>query len=209
MAHVTLSLTRLSIPELIDLAAHLEAGLDGNPHFPSPKPSLDDLKELRSKLATQSEAYRQQRLRLNELKVARDAVVAALSEAIVHEAGYVQAASGGDLGKIVSANLHAEPEAHLWPFRGLGQVHELAASAGDAHGEIDLSWDRVRGATGYNVEISTDLGGAGPWMHCVTTTVSRATIGHLESTTRYWFRVCAVNDRGSGKWSDPVTKFAR
>ena len=159
MAHVRLNLARLSAPELIDLATHLESGLEGNPHFSQPDPSLEELRQLAAKLMEQQAAYRQQRLRLNELKVARDATMAALSDAIVHEAIYVQEASGGDLEKIMSANFHAEPDVHLWPFANLSEVHDLSANAGDTHGEIDLSWDPVRGASGYEVEISTDLGG--------------------------------------------------
>ena len=162
-----------------------------------------------AKLVEQQAAYRQQRLRLNELKVARDATMAALSDAIVREAIYVQEASEGDLEKIMSANFHAEPDVHLWPFANLGEVHDLSANAGDSQGEIDLSWDPVRGASGYEVEVTADLGGDGPWEPCTATTASKATVGQLESSIRYWFRVCALNDRGYGKWSDPVTKFAR
>ncbi len=118
--------------------------------------------------------------------------------AIVREAIYVQEASGGDLEKIMSANFHAEPDVHLWPFANLSEVHDLSANAGDTHGEIDLSWDPVRGASGYEIEISTDLGGGGPWEPCTATTASRATIGQLENSTRdYWFRVCVRSTIGA------------
>jgi hypothetical protein len=143
------------------------------------------------------------------LKTRRDHAVELLSTAVARAAGYVDQASGGDPEKILSANLHAEPEVHLWPFRRLGQVYELSASAGDERGEVDLTWDPVRGAEGYEVENSRDLGGHGPWKLCATTTASRTTVGRLENSIRYWFRVRAMNDRGSSKWSDPVTKYSR
>jgi len=183
--------------------------MDGNEHFPEPHPALSDLRRLVAELEAANEACRQQRLRLNSLKTARDSRVAALNAALQAEAAYVQAASEGDPRKIMSANLKAERKWHLWPFGSVNQVAELSASTGDNPGEIDLVWDPIRDADGYDVEICHDIAGAGPWKQCGATVQSKLTIKNLSSRTRYWFRVRAVSGKGEGDWSDPVTKFAR
>ncbi len=209
MAHVALDFSRITVPELIDLAAHLQAGLTENPHFPQPEPPVTQLEEALGKLGALQEEYRAARLKLNDIKTKRDHLADALIAVVLRGAAYVQETSDGDVKKILSANLHVESEVHLWPYRGLGQVHELHASAGDSEGEVDLSWDPVRGADGYEVESTVDLGGEGEWIQCAATTASRTTIGQLEGSIRYWFKVRAINGHGHGKWSDAVTKYAR
>lgn len=136
-----------------------------------------------------------------KVQAARDAIAEALRKALAQEVAYVQQASEGDVAKILSANLHVEEETHLWPFGSAGDVDELAASAGDEPGEIDLAWDPVPGASGYEVEMASDLIAEDSWEQGGATTKSKITIQNLNSRTRYWFRVRAVNERGAGDWS--------
>jgi hypothetical protein len=209
MVEIDLKLDELTVPELLSAGSQLAQGLKDNESFRDPKPPLAELTAMVDALDTAQEEYRKLRLRLNELKTARDVVVKKLTDAIAAEAEYVQEASGGDAKKIMSANLHFEHKIGLWPFGGLDQVIELSASAGDQRREVDLAWDPVRGADGYEVEISRDIGPYGPWEPAAATTKSRATLEHLDTGQRYWFRVRAVTERSTGAWSDPVTKFAR
>lgn len=46
------------------------------------------------------------------------------------------------------------------------------------------------------------------WAHAGVSTKSKATIADLDSGTRYWFRVAAVNANGQSGWSDPAMKIA-
>ncbi len=210
MAEVAaLELDALSPPELIATGQRLVSGLDGNPSFPKPEPSVSDLRRKLSVLELAYEEYRKERLRLNELKTAYDAAMRDVREAINLEVSYVDEASGGDAKKILSANLTPERKWSFWPFGSLGQVVELSASQGDEEGEVDLVWDPVRGADGYEVTTSSDMAGAGPWVQAAVTSESGVTVKGLNPGRRYWFRVRAVGKKGEGDWSDPVTKYAR
>jgi len=209
VADVELNLKDLTVSELIAIGDRLAAGLEGNTHFPEPRPTLGELRRLVAELEAADAACRQQRVRLNSLKTARDSRINSLNAALQTEAAYVQKASDGDPKKIMSANLKIEHKWNLWPFGSVNQVVELSANTGDDPGAIDLVWDPIRDADGYEVEISQDIAGAGPWQQCATTAQSKVTIKNLVNRTRYWFRVRAVSGKREGDWSDPVTKFAR
>lgn len=209
MAEVKLHLNELSAVELIATGQRLVSGLEGNPNFQQPAPPVDEIKGKLDELATAQAEYRKHRLELNNFKMRRDLLMEDVRKALHAGAEYVQEASGGDAKKIISANLSAEHSWHLWPFGSLAQVADLASSIGEQPGEIDLVWDRVRGAEGYEVESAMDMTGEGPWEPCAVASDSRITLKNLDPHIRYWFRVRAVGPKGHGDWSDPVTKYTR
>jgi hypothetical protein len=84
----------------------------------------------------------------------------------------------------------------------------LTPTAGDHDGEIDLSWDTVRQAKSYVIEVSPDPPTATSWKHSAVSTRSRVTITDLVPGTRYWFRVAAISTGGQSGWSDPAMKIA-
>ncbi len=208
MAEAELDIPALAIPELLAAAAGVASALEGNPNFPTPTPLPQELRRIAAELAEAETAYREERMRVNKVQAVRDSIAETLREALAMEVEYVQETSGGDMAKILSANLHVEEETHLWPFGAAGDVQELSASAGDEPGEIDLAWDPVQGASGYEVEIAYDITGEGPWEQSGATTKSKITIQNLNNRTRYWFRVRAVNEHGAGDWTAPVMKYA-
>lgn len=209
MAEAELDVEKLMVPELIAAAAGIATALRGNEKFPSPEPTPDALSELAAQLTRAEKEYRDRRRLTSEAQAQRDSLAEILREALLCEVDYVQKASEGDMAAILSANLHVEEEVHLWPFGAAGDVEELSASAGDLPGEIDLAWDPVPAASGYEVELAYDLAGEGPWEQGGATTKSKITIEGLTNRTRYWFRVRAINERGSGEWSPPLMKFIR
>jgi len=208
MAEAELDVSKLSVPELLATAAGIASALEGNANFPEPKPTPGILKEIASELERAEVIYREERKRVIKAQAVRDSLAETLRAALAQEVEYVQEASGGEVAKILSANLHVEEETRIWPFGSAGDVEELSASAGDEAGEIDLAWDPVPGASGYEVEIAYDITGEGPWEQSGATTKSKLTIERLDNRTRYWFRVRAVNERGAGDWSPAVMKFA-
>jgi len=120
-------------------------------------------------------------------------------------AGYVTAVSGGNEEIIQSAgmNVRAVPGASVAP----GQPAALAATAGDHDGTMDLSWDPVVEAASYVIEKSPDPVTATSWTHLGVSTKSTFTAENLQTGTRLWFRVAAVNPAGQSPWSDPATKI--
>jgi hypothetical protein len=84
----------------------------------------------------------------------------------------------------------------------------LSATEGDHDGEIDLSWDTVKGAKTYVIERSPDPPTPTSWAHDAVSPKSSLTVSGLVSGTRYWFRVAAVTSAGQSGFSDPATKIA-
>ncbi len=208
MAEAELDIAKLTVPELLAIAAGVASALKDNVHFPAPQPTPEELEQLTEELAKAEEACREQRRLAIKAQAERDSIAEMLRAAMQQEVAYVQEASGGDVAKILSASLHVEEETRLWPFGAAGDVEDLSASVGDEPGEIDLAWDPVPGASGYEVEIASDFTGEGPWEQGGATTKSKITIEQLTSRARYWFRVRAVNERGVGEWSPAMMRFA-
>jgi hypothetical protein len=73
---------------------------------------------------------------------------------------------------------------------------------------INLFWDPVHRAAGYEVEISRDAGPYGPWEPVAATRQPKTTLEQLTRKQRYWIRVRAVTEEKNGEWSDPVAKVA-
>jgi hypothetical protein len=72
---------------------------------------------------------------------------------------------------------------------------------------MDLSWDPVVEAASYVIEISPDPVTPTSWTHLGLSTKSTFTATDLQSGSRVWFRVAAVNANGQSPWSDPATKI--
>lgn len=84
---------------------------------------------------------------------------------------------------------------------------DLRAAMGDVDGEIDLVWDRVRGASAYVVQMCPDPT-RGDWTQAALSTSSKATVPGLTSGQTTYFRVAALGAAGQGAWSDVASKMA-
>jgi hypothetical protein len=82
----------------------------------------------------------------------------------------------------------------------------FSASQGDADGEINLQWDRVRDAHFYILQICLFQGKNSKWIQLDVITKSNYTIAGLKSRRKYGFRISAVNTSGQGPWSKVIKK---
>jgi len=92
------------------------------------------------------------------------------------------------------------------PVGEMPQVINLSASEGDGDGEIDLHWDKVKGASSYVIERATP--NPSGFTFTGNSTKTSITIKSLTSGTKYWFKVAAIGSAGTGPFSDPATKIA-
>ena len=106
--------------------------------------------------------------------------------------------------KILSAAVQVRAVAA--PIGDLLAPENLRASFGDTAGEIDLIWDRVRGAVSYVIDCRELTATA--WTFAKNSTKSRATVTGLTPGKTYVFRVHAVGAAGDGPFSDEATKMA-
>lgn len=205
MSKIKLSLQNLSITEKIEFARQTITAMTGNANFPTPNPALAGITTAINAFET---AY-------NDAENTRN--IAKSKTAIQHQkekdldnlltqlANYVENTTNGDEAKIKSAGM--QPKSKPSAIGSLTKVMSLHASAGDFETEVDLSWDAIKGAKSYSIELCKDPIEDAKWTHCLIATSSKATIENLEPKLRYWFRVAAVGSAGQGPFSDPATKI--
>ena len=201
---VKLGLRELDTRSKAEKAREIISRLEGNPMFPTPVPSLDEIIELVDIMELKKrelELVREKtHLKTCEVKQAESE----LDKKLWQLAIYIENSAKGNTEIIKSAGLdvRADPK----PLGVPGRVTITSVRETGSPGEIKLIGDKVHGARVYNVELSgkTNL----RWQMYDATTRTRTTIEHLKSGTQYWFRVQAVGSAGKGEFSEAVVRFA-
>ena len=206
MSKIKLNLSRLTIPEKIALAQKIVAAMTGNANFTSPQPSLTSVTATITNLNTSYTEAQAARSDAKNKTTIQNQMEEALDGALSQLGDYVAGISGDDETKITSAGM--DIRAARSAVGDLAAPTGMEASAGDRDGEIDLTWDKVKGAASYVIEQSLDPPTATSWTHAGASTKSQSTVRGLVSGTRYWFRVAALGTNGQSPWSDPATKLA-
>jgi len=209
MARIKLNLRSLSVPEKTARAQQIVRALTGNPNFPSPHPPLAQVTAAIEELEAASNAAQAARQEAKARTAAQNAKEEALDQILTQLVAHVESVAGNDDELIMSAGLDVRSASGPGRASSAQPISiSLTATAGDHDGEIDLSWDTVRGARSYVVQRSPDPPSESTWTHSAISTRSRATVEGLNSGTRYWFRVSAVTPNGQTAWSNPVVKIA-
>lgn len=204
MSKPKLNLKDLSFEEILTLATAIRTKMTGNAAFLTPLPTLAELGTMTTAAQTA----------FNESVAARDtakAKTAACAEAfetlcaaLTQEAGYVEAVSGGDAAKILSAGMdvRADRTAPTVP----GQVLNLVLSEGDFPGSLDFMCAPEPQAKTYELQTSPDPMTETSWVYRDSVTKSSGTLNGMTSGLRVWVRLRAVGAGGKGPWSDPAVK---
>ncbi|MET0650496.1 MAG: fibronectin type III domain-containing protein [Pyrinomonadaceae bacterium] len=207
MGRIKLNLRNLSIPEKIARAQQIVAALTGNPNFTSPHPPLAQVTAAIGELETAANAAHAARQEAKVRTAAQNTKEEALDRILMQLVSHVESVAGSDQEVIMSAGLDVRSTSAP-ASSSPSAPPSLTATAGDHDGEIDLSWDTVRGARSYVIERSPDPPTDNSWAHAAVSTRSSATIQGLTSGTRYWFRVAALTTNGQSAWSNPAMKIA-
>jgi hypothetical protein len=201
---VSLNVSKATAQEVAVKAAMIVSKMSGNALFPTPAPALTNITNtvtlLNAKLAEQSNAQQTWQQRTQEVQNLRQDLIALLTT----ESAYVQALSGGDEAKILSAGFSVRKSPSIVGL--LPAPKKVLAEAGGNDGEIIGTWERVEGSTGYIVELSNDISSPDNWAYQATVTKAKCKISGLETGTRIWIRVAPFNGAGQGDYSDPATK---
>lgn len=206
MAKVKLNLRTLSTIEKAAKARQIVTAMTGNPNFATPHPTLAQVTAATDELdAAYSDAQAARQTAMTKTSILREKEDA-LEGVLRHLAAYIESVGGDDESKILSAGVNLRSANNSTP--SLAPPGSLTATEGDHDGEIDLTWDKVKGAKTYVVERSADPPSPASWSHEAVALKSSATVNGLASGSRYWFRVAAVLSSGQSGWSDPATKIA-
>ena len=205
-AKVKLGLKDESVAQKIaSTRAYIKAML-GNPAFVAPAPTLSSVGTAATKLETDNNTLANLRQQAEGQTSVVAASEAALDDLLAKLGAYVDTIADGDENKIRSAGMDVRSGAA--PIGQLPAPTDLSATTGDRDGELDVQWNRVKGASSYVVEQTTDAAAATGWKSAGVATKSKQSVTGLTTGTKYWFRVAAIGAAGQSPWSDPATKVA-
>ena len=134
----------------------------------------------------------------------RNAAQAAWTTALNALAGFTESATDGEPAAIESAGFGVRSS--RTPPQPLPAPIKLVAKTNGTPGHTLLSWEPLAGAKSYVVQISPDPMTATSWTFACSCTTAAADVNGAEAGKRYWYRVCAVNGKGQGPWSEPACR---
>jgi len=134
-----------------------------------------------------------------------DAAIRTMDGLTTQLGDYVQNTSNGDKVKIEIAGMSVRDDAA--PIGTPDRVMNLVLTEGDLEGTLDVAWDKVRGASSYEIQTSPDPITPTSWAFKQSASKSSATIEGLTSGAKLWVHVRAIGAGNTpGPWSDPATK---
>jgi hypothetical protein len=218
MSKVALNISEKSVPVQILMAQNYVTKMTGNANFATPVPSL---KQIQADIDDLQTTYTAALNRGKEEVEARRVSLETLLADVTALGVYVQSASGGDAGIIMSAGMDVRKP----PTRrnSLGDLVNVVLRYTGKSGTAGIKWKPVKGAVAYNIQQyaeqpvtsapntqpTIEESNSWDWENALTTSAAKGLISGLISGTKYWFRVQAVgpNNTTSG-WSNPSSIIA-
>lgn len=205
MAKAKLNLKDKTDSELVTYAQQHIAAMTGNVNFTTPIPTAPVVLTATTEFSTSvGDAVAAQQA-AKQMTATKDAKRFALEAILTQRSNYVDLTAAGDEAKILSSGF--DVKGGTAPIGVPTQVLNFTLTAGDAEGELDATWDAVRGAKSYEIQISADPITPTSWQAKPSVTKSSVNLTGLTPGARVWVRVRAVGAAGAGAWSDPATKI--
>lgn len=210
MSSISAGLSRKNPTQLIGLAdlviPKLAPAAPATPPIPNLAAKVTALTTKRDAAEVAHNAYESARAGLVALKATRDAAADALRDEHAVVISAVEAEARGDAA-LLGASGYPLAAAAVPSTSPPAQIFNLALTAGDAAGTLDLTFDPDPLAKTYEVQITTTHPIDGPWTTVVQPTTSYTKLTGLTSGQRVWSRVRGIGSNGPGAWSDPATKI--
>jgi hypothetical protein len=203
MQKIKLDHTELDTPAYIVRMRAVSTALSGAPFFAPQNAKLAPFDNSVNVLETKNNAVDTAEQALKQAITERDA---ARDDVEVGVRGLASASEGETLDPALLQSGGWHLRGIPTPVGPMPAPGNLVATTGDMEGEVDLSWDPVKGRDTYIGELSTSA--TGPWTQFYVGKKSGATATGLISGSMYWFRVLAIGAAGRGPWSDPAQKRA-
>lgn len=204
MIKVTLDLRKKTDDELANYCANHKTKMAGNAAFPTPLPPAATYDPALADFQAKLLAYRAALDTADQALMSKEAARGVLETLTAARGNYVEI-TAGTAANVASAGM--TPRAPGSPIGELPAPANLVATMGDLEGEVDVAWNRVRGAASYIIECKL-YNDPGAWQQAKISNKSRSTVNGLLSGKKYSFRVRAVGPLGEGAWSDDAVMMA-
>jgi hypothetical protein len=172
-------------------ASTIHEHMVGNPHFPSPSPTMAEFAQAIQELE-QANLAALDRGRL--AMAARNRAEEKISSMIARLVGYVNIICQGDTVKILSSGfrLAKTPE----PISALQAPQHAKVRRTAYPSQLELSWESVPGAVAYHAEKEVlDGSGQGNWLHVGFSTRPKLVVDGCRTDEHHTFRVCAMGTK--------------
>ena len=189
------------VKNVISFAQNVASALNGNPHFPSPTPSLATFQ---ADVAALSAAEAAVLSRTKGAVETRNAKLAVVHNDLGTLKAYVQTVAAA----APTADADAIIESAGMTIRAVTQHDKpaLAAKPGSVSGTVNLAAKAVGKRAAYTWQYSTDQK---TWTTLPQTLEAKTGITGLTVATEYYFRFQTVTKDGLGNWSQTVALTVR
>lgn len=198
---VSLGLSGMSAPELIEFALHIVTKMTGNAFFPTPSPSLGNLYNaaiaLQSAFDQAQGGGTQQTAVMHQKREALETMLTAEGHYAEDIANDPLNAAAGAEAIILSAGMIAK---RFSPH----QKRVFTVDRGELSGTVVLTAEHAKRGF-HEWQYSLDASKPDGWVDAASTLKASISISGLESTKQYFFRHRLVLKEGPGAWDGPIS----
>ncbi|MFT3844078.1 MAG: fibronectin type III domain-containing protein [Lacibacter sp.] len=201
MEKVLLNFDRLGDGNLESKTHTILSNMSGNPYFPTPVPALTDVTtaatDYSSALIDAKSGSRTAIANKNNMREALTVLLRSL-------ANYVNFVADGDATKLLSSGFDVSKETVP---SVITKPENLQVMNGANSGELEVMVNRVKGATAYLHEYTTDDTAQTVNWVSVASTSRRVVFSNLLPGSKYYCRVGAVGPKGQLVYSDAMPRI--
>jgi hypothetical protein len=200
MKTVRIGLSRLSVIEVISNVTSIIAHLDGNPHFPNLPYSIEDLNATLEDLIDIQNRMTSGVIRI---RYVRDAAVERVLAQMSCCAQYVNSVAKGNTDVLQTSGFQLRDDKSPKPVPN--KIPAISARNYVNSGQVKVSWKGVPTRTYYIVQHGMKSEDGIEWTDISISTKTNMVLTDIPIGQYSAFRVAAVNGKGQGHWSNPVT----
>ncbi|MFT3844315.1 MAG: hypothetical protein QM725_04630 [Lacibacter sp.] len=201
MQRVSLSFNRYTDGDLESKVHTIISNLTGNTLFPSPVPSVAVLS---AAAAAYSEALVTAKTGNRSAIAEKNSRRLQLIDVLRNIGSYVNFVSAGDISAILTSGFSLTKEQSAVV---IGKPENFRVVNGVNSGDLELMVNRVKGATAYLHEFTTDASLQTQGWISLASSSRKLIISNLQAGVRYYCRVGVVGTRGQLVYSDQLSRI--
>ena len=208
MAKIKRDVKKDTIPNRIAFAKQMVAACTGNANFTGITAVLTAVSAKTTELSNKYDAAQAAQAAAQQTTVEQNTTAGDWNNDMETAFLAIEQVTQGDAAKMLTAQVPVYDPGHGAAVGTLPEPATFNVTEGDLPGTLDGSWDPVRGASGYIVEITTTSDVPASWHQAAIATKSSCTLTGLTTGTTYFVRVRAFGAAGNGPCSAHEQKVA-